>query len=143
MDENRKISDESGWEIIKNMKYKNLLKAYFNSNEFEQAIEDLSKKETANYTNAYIHFASTYVDYFLNYEPVQSNNSIIKNDINDTKCHSFNTIDLVSIFPSIFENEENDLSESLFFAEKDDYELSKNNCLFYDEAFLFNEKPFN
>ena len=143
LEENRKISDESGWEIIKNMKYKNLLKAYFNSNEFEQAIEDLSKKETANYTNAYIHFASTYVDYFLNYEPVQSNNSIIKNDINDTKCHSFNTIDLVSIFPSIFENEENDLSESLFFAEKDDYELSKNNCLFYDEAFLFNENPFN
>ena len=143
---NSKISQESGWDIIKNMKYKHLIKAYFNSNEFEQNIEHLSKKETASYINAYIQFASSYVDYFLGCKSEQGNNNnniIIKNDNNDTKCHSLNSIDLVSIFPSIFEKEENDLSESFFLPEKNDYELTKNNCLFYDDAFLFKEKQIN
>ena len=35
------ISEESGWERIKNMKYIDLLKAYMNSNEFQQCIDEI------------------------------------------------------------------------------------------------------
>ena len=34
LNSNKKISEESGWETIKKMKYIDLLRAYFNSNEF-------------------------------------------------------------------------------------------------------------
>ena len=59
LDSKKRISEESGWEVIKNMKYMDLLKAYFNSNEFEQNIEELSKKETTAYIKSYKYFSST------------------------------------------------------------------------------------
>ena len=128
LDSNKRISEESGWEVIKNMKYMDLLKAYFNSNEFEQNIEELSKKETTDYINAYIYFSSTYVDYFLGYEPIQSNKK--KNENNNANCHTINTVNLSSIFTSIFDNEENDEFESFFNFQNFENEFSKNNCFF-------------
>ena len=111
LNSNKKISEESGWEKIKNMKYMDLLKAYFNSNEFEQNIEKLSKKETTVYINAYINFSSSYVDYFLGYKPIKRNKT--KNDNNNTNCHSINNTNLALIFASIFKNEEDEENEIL------------------------------
>ena len=69
LNRNGKISEESGWLIIKNMKYKDLLQAYFNSNEFLESVEELSKKESIDYMNSYHYFASTYINFFLGYHP--------------------------------------------------------------------------
>ena len=143
LNSNKKISEESGWNIIKNMKYIDLLKAYFNSKEFGQNIEKLSKKETNVYTNAYINCSYTYVDYFLSYKPIKSNKS--KND-NNTNCHSLNTANLASIFTSIFKNEEdeeNEVRESFSSLLNFDNEFSKTNSLFSDEYFLLKENVNN
>ena len=143
LNSNKKISEESGWEKIKNMKYMDLLKAYFNSNEFEQNIEKLSKKETTVYINAYINCSYTYVDYFLSYKPIKSNKT--KND-NNTNCHSLNTANLASIFTSIFKNEEdeeNEVRESFSSLLNFDNEFSKTNSLFSDEYFLLKENVNN
>ena len=137
LDSNKKISEESGWDIIKNMKYMDLLKAYFNSNEFEQIIEELSKKEENGYIKAYKYFSSTYVDFFLNYQTVKENN--IKNDNNITNCHTLNTTNLASIFTSIFDNEENEEENSFYGLLNFDNEFSKTNSLFSDEYFLLKE----
>ena len=74
LNRNPKISEESGWKIIKDMKYKDLLKAYFNSNEFLLSIEELSKKENNDYINSYNYFSSNYVDFFLSYHPNKKKN---------------------------------------------------------------------
>ena len=137
LDSNKKISEESGWDIIKNMKYMDLIKAYFNSNEFEQIIEELSKKEENGYIKAYKYFSSTYVDFFLKYQTVKENN--IKNDNNITNCHTLNTTNLASIFTSIFDNEENEEENSFYGLLNFDNEFSKTNSLFSDEFFLLKE----
>ena len=74
LNRNTKISEESGWQIIKSMKYKDLLQAYFNSNEFLLSIEELSKKENNDYINSYNYFSSNYVDFFLSYHPNKKKN---------------------------------------------------------------------
>ena len=143
LNSNKKISEESGWEKIKNMKYMDLLKAYFNSNEFEQNIEKLSKKETTVYINAYINCSYTYVDYFLSYKPIKSNKT--KND-NNTNCHSLNTTNLASIFTSIFKNEEDEedeVLESFSSLLNFENEFSKTNSLFSEDYFLLKENVNN
>ena len=139
LDSNKRISEESGWEVIKNMKYMDLFKAYFYSNEFEQNVEKLSKKETTDYINAYIYFSSTYVDYFLGYEPNKSDKMKNDNNLNKTNCHTLNSINLSSIFTSIFENEEDEELEPFFSFQNFDNELSKNNGFFKDDFFLIKE----
>ena len=139
LDSNKRISEESGWEVIKNMKYMDLFKAYFYSNEFEQNVEKLSKKETTDYINAYIYFSSTYVDYFLGYEPNKNDKMKNDNNLNKTNCHTLNSINLSSIFTSIFENEEDEELEPFFSFQNFDNELSKNNGFFKDDFFLIKE----
>ena len=79
---NRKISQNSDWDNIKEMKYIDLLKAYFNSNEFQQVVLDLRKKKETNiYIHLYFYFASTYVEYFNSYiSNEDSNNNIVNNN---------------------------------------------------------------
>ena len=139
LDSNKRISEESGWEVIKNMKYMDLFKAYFYSNEFEQNVEKLSKKETTDYINAYIYFSSTYVDYFLGYEPNKNDKMKNDNNLNKTNCHTLNSINLSSIFTSIFENEEDEELEPFFSFQNFDNELTKNNDFFKDDFFLIKE----
>ena len=139
LDSNKRISEESGWEVIKNMKYMDLFKAYFYSNEFEQNVEKLSKKETTDYINAYIYFSSTYVDYFLGYEPNKNDKMKNDNNHNNTNCHTLNSINLSSIFTSIFENEEDEELEPFFSFQNFDNELTKNNDFFKDDFFLIKE----
>lgn len=44
LDENNEISEKSNWNLIKNMTYKDLLKAFFLSEEFEKSIIALKNK---------------------------------------------------------------------------------------------------
>lgn len=64
LNSNSSISELSGWNKIKDIKFINLFKAYINSKEFEQFIEKLSKKEKLKYINDYIHCAHTYIEHF-------------------------------------------------------------------------------
>jgi len=68
LNSNPLISEQSGWQKIKSMKYKDLLNAYFNSDEFDQIIHELYKKEKHNYINQYIFFSKTYVSFFQSYQ---------------------------------------------------------------------------
>ena len=68
LNSNPLISEKSGWQKIKSMKYIDLLKAYFNSDEFAQTISELYKKENKNYINQYIFFSKTYVTFFQSYQ---------------------------------------------------------------------------
>jgi len=51
LNSNPAIRERSSWQKIRTMKYIDLLKAYFNSEEFEQSIYELYKKENQNYIN--------------------------------------------------------------------------------------------
>ena len=62
---NKEISRLSGFDIVKKMKYKDILKNYFDSREFENSIEILKKeKESYEYIQEYILMAKSYVDYY-------------------------------------------------------------------------------
>ena len=65
LEQNIEISINSGFYLIKNMKYKDILKAYFSSKEFEYSILELkNKKEDSNYIIDYVNLSKTYLDYF-------------------------------------------------------------------------------
>ena len=73
--ENPKICELSEFNIIKNMKYMDILRAYFSSYEFEQSIIELynkekgdlmSKKEKIEYIEQYLNKALTYVNFYNN-----------------------------------------------------------------------------
>ena len=66
---NKEISEKSGWERIKKMKYIDLLKAFFSSREFENSLNELKQREDKNYINNYLYFASNYIEYFQSYKP--------------------------------------------------------------------------
>ena len=68
--ENLEISEKSEFEIIKNMKYHEILEAFFMSKEFEETLITLciNRKEPINYIEKFIKIALTYVDCFANYK---------------------------------------------------------------------------
>ena len=62
---NPNISKLSGFDLIKNMKYKDIIQLYFLSEEFENTIQQLkNKKESDTYINAYINISQNYINYF-------------------------------------------------------------------------------
>lgn len=64
--ENPEISEMSDFNKIKNMKYMDILSAYFSSREFEQTIIELyHKKETNDYIKEYVNKAISYVNFFI------------------------------------------------------------------------------
>lgn len=159
---NEKISEESGWLIIKNMKYKDLLKAYFNSNEFLESVEELSKKESIDYMNSYHYFASTYINFFLGYHPKDKKDNqkeisisyqsdkkkiIPKETQNSNNNDSKNNNDvpglmipLPSNFPQYtFETVEEDIFslDSFYNSKNDDYGLIKKKSFFNEENNIF------
>jgi uncharacterized protein YbaP (TraB family) len=71
------------------MKYKDLLNAYFNSDEFDQTMYELYKKEKHNYINQYIFFAKTYVSFFQSYQTniTKENNYVSNSSIPFDKIH--------------------------------------------------------
>ena len=67
LEENPKISEISGFNVLKKMKYKDILRRYFSSIEFEQSIKQLEKDNEDNeYIQEYICLAKSYIDYFMN-----------------------------------------------------------------------------
>jgi len=63
---NSEISKKSGFEKIQNMKYSDILRAYFISKEFEDSLIDLKKRndERIDYIENYINLSLNYVDFF-------------------------------------------------------------------------------
>ena len=107
---NRKISEESEWERIKNMKYIDLLKAYLNSNEFQQYIKIQLKNAQINYKKDFIFFASTFIEHYLNYEPKKNKGHKKTNPHSEVLDNTPGlNIPLVMPFPpSIFDKTEDD-----------------------------------
>ena len=74
LDEKHEISEKSNWNLIKNMKYKELLQAFFLSEEFEKSIIALKtkseksqkkeKKVSSQYIENYINIALKYIDFY-------------------------------------------------------------------------------
>ena len=65
LDRNPSVNKLSSFNIIRKMKYKELLKAYFISKEFENSIIELNKKgEKVEYIERYVNEALRYVHFF-------------------------------------------------------------------------------
>ena len=65
LEKNPEISKISGFNIVKKMKYRDILKAYFSSHEFELSVELLKlEKESEEYIQEYIYLAKNYIEYF-------------------------------------------------------------------------------
>ena len=107
---NKKISEKSGWETIKKMKYIDLLKAYLNSNEFQQYIKIQLKNAQINYKKDFIFFASTFIEHYLNYEPKKNKGHKKTNPHSEVLDNTPGlNIPLVMPFPpSIFDKTEDD-----------------------------------
>ena len=66
LEDNPIISKISGFDKLKEMKSRDILKHYFSLIEFEQSIKQLEKdKEDSEYIQSYIFLANGYIDYFL------------------------------------------------------------------------------
>lgn len=84
--DNPEISEMSEFNKIKNMKYMDILSAYFSSHEFEQTIVELyNKKETNDYIKEYVNKAISYVNFFYNKrgEELTSNDNDISSSSED------------------------------------------------------------
>ena len=94
LDKNPDLSEKSNWNIIQNMTYKELLEAFFLSEEFEKSIIALKtkaekskkkdKKVSSQYIENYINIALKYIDFFsspINNEDLEiskkNNNSLL------------------------------------------------------------------
>ena len=65
LDNNPQIYKGSGFDIIGNMKYRELLEQYFNSEEFDKALAKLKEEnEDDDYIEEYKNKAQTYVQFF-------------------------------------------------------------------------------
>ena len=66
LEQNQEISKISGFNILKKMKYKDILRHYFSSIEFEQSVKQLEKEHEDNeYIQEYICLSKGYIDYFM------------------------------------------------------------------------------
>lgn len=66
--QNPEISKNSGFDVVKKKKYREIFKAYFVSAEFEKSIETLKEEEDENaeYIQEYFLLAKNYIEYFMN-----------------------------------------------------------------------------
>ena len=69
LEENPDIKKMAGFNIIENMKYKEILSLYFSSSQFEDSITQLkNQEENYNYIQEYIYRAKTYIKFYEDYE---------------------------------------------------------------------------
>ena len=143
---NKKISEESEWEIIKKMKYIDLLKAYLNSNEFQNYFNKKFKKEQINYKKNFIYFASTFFEHFLTYKPKKNIGKRKKNSLSEDPYDTpgLNMPIIMPFPPSIFDVTENDdnilgsLDESINYLE----DSSNSNTIFINGDSLFEREDY-
>ena len=70
LENNPKISKMSGFDIVKKMKYKDILSKYFISKEFEDSLYQIKdENEPKEYIQFYIYTAKNYVKYFSKLTP--------------------------------------------------------------------------
>ena len=126
LDKNPDLSEKSNWNLIQKMTYKELLDAFFLSEEFEKSIIALKtkaekskkkdKKVSSQYIENYINIALKYIDFFsspINNEDLEiskkNNNSLLSLD---SECNeSFGDEDYNS---KIMITPENDIAPSKF-----------------------------
>ena len=81
LDKNMDICEKSGFDIISNMKYSDLLDEYFTSKEFQRAIKKLQEEnEEEDYIKEYIKKAKNYVKFF-SVSPSKINSKNQKNSL--------------------------------------------------------------
>ena len=69
LEENPVIAKRAGFDIIQDMKYKDLLRIYFMSQQFENSIDQLKhENESSSYIQEYIHRAKTYITFYSIYD---------------------------------------------------------------------------
>ena len=88
LDEHPDICKSSGFDIMGNMKYKELLEQYFNSEEFDKALQKLKEEnEEDEYIEEYKNKAMTYVQFFCSINPnkkdEKNNNNNEEDESND------------------------------------------------------------
>jgi len=67
LEKNPDICEKSGFDLIKDRKYKDILKIYFTSAQFENSLIKLKiEKESPEYIQEYIHRAKSYVNFYSN-----------------------------------------------------------------------------
>ena len=67
LEENEEISKKSGFDLIKDMTYEELLNKYFNSSQFEDSIFQLKdENESPEYIKEYFKRATNYLNYYRN-----------------------------------------------------------------------------
>lgn len=67
LEENPDICERSGFDAIKDKKYKDVLKAYFASSQFEESLYQLKEQnESPEYIREYIKKAKTYISFYCN-----------------------------------------------------------------------------
>ena len=67
LEKNPDISKRSGFDLIKDKKYKDILKLYFTSSQFENSLIKLKdEKESPEYIQEYIQKAKNYINFFSN-----------------------------------------------------------------------------
>ena len=97
MEKNPDICQRSGFDLIKDRKYKDILKIYFSSAQFENSLIQLkAEKESSEYIQEYINKARTYVSFYnkanMTPESKTENESedeeVEEEDINENKDYS-------------------------------------------------------
>ena len=82
LEENPEISKRAGFDIVQNMKYRDLLKIYFTSAQFENSINQLkAENESSEYIEEYIYRAKTYLK-FYDFESNQNKKNIVEDKEN-------------------------------------------------------------
>ena len=92
LEQNEKISKNSGFDLIKNLKCKDLLNAYFSSRQFEFTILELkNKNETIDYIQEYIRLSRSYLKYFCTVDKPEDSEDkkLDNNNLNDEFEYSF------------------------------------------------------
>ena len=115
LEKNKEISKISGYYLIKNMKYKDILKAYFLSNQFEYSIIELKKKkENMDYIQEYIKLSNNYLEYFASVN--ESENKDEANEANlSNEENSDNNGELPSLDIDFFLEKDSNLFDKNFF----------------------------
>ena len=94
LNKKEEICKNSEFDKIKNMKYIDILKAYFSSKEFEESIKDLyNKKEKLSYIEKYINKALNYVEYFSFHKKCKNEKENFNPGVNDDNIGKIINID--------------------------------------------------
>ena len=101
------LDEDSNWNVIKNMTYKELLEAFSSSAEFERSIMDLkiksekkNKKISSLYIETYINLALTYTDFYSSIPLRKTKKVSPKTDSTNTPSNNTNITNIENDFSS-------------------------------------------